>query len=177
MTRQSRPRPATRPLASLVVLVGSTLLLGALQTEPRSVPLLLVVAATMLGGLWLLMAGRAAAGRTWGVLGAGLIGGALGLFALSDVTSTSFPHDVVAGFASLAAFVGPYAAAAGFLLALIWPEYWWRWGLILSWGFVVVGLVSTDAFVWLPLLPLMALPFLGARAGALLRERVRLADR
>src|SRR5437016_2024813 len=123
-----------RRLSSIVVFVGSTLMLAALQTEPRSVPLLLVSAAALLAGLWLLLGGRAVAGRTWGVLAAGLIGGALGLFAVSDLTSGNFPRDVVAGLVSLVGFVGLYAAAAGFLLALVWPEYWWRWGLILSWG-------------------------------------------
>jgi len=128
--------------------------------------------------LWLLLGGREAALRTWGVLAAGLIGGVLGLLALSAVTRSGFPPNPLEGFLSLAVVVGPYAAAAGFLAALVWPEWWWRWGLILSWGFVVASTAPPQmaAGRLAPLL-LISLPCLGAGAGALLRARVPLADR
>jgi hypothetical protein len=81
------------------------------------------------------IAGRSQDGRSHvGLLVAGLLGGVFGLFALTFVIASRPGRSPLAAFVALAGYVGPYAAASGFLFALVWPEWWWRWGLILSRG-------------------------------------------
>lgn len=65
---------------------------------------------------------------------------------------------------------GQYAAAAGLLFGLMWPEWWWRWGLILSWGFVVAsfaaeGLLSRAMPLLLVTIPCFAAALSGTGAS------------
>jgi hypothetical protein len=162
------------------------MVLVTLQIEPRNIPLLLASAAALLYGLWLLLGGRATAGRTWGVLLAAAIGGILGFVAMLDLVWSATNNDwngAVAGYLFMAGRVWPYAVTAGLLFALVWPEWWWRWGLILSWGFIVTGVTAFHAagssspsmpalfFSRAPLL-LVPLPCLAAAAGAFLRGAI-----
>jgi hypothetical protein len=151
--------------------VASALALWALQSQPRNVPLLIASALASLYALWLLLGGRTTSGRTWGVLVAGLIGGVLGLLTILDLARSDVPAGVVAAYLFMAGEVGLYAAASGLLFGLIWPAWWWRWGLILSWGFVVASVTaSPGVFFSRAPLALVVLPFIGAAAGAFLHR-------
>ncbi len=143
----------------------------ALASEPRNIPVLVASAVAFLYGLGLLLGGRATAGRMWGVLVAGGIGGVLGFLPLLDLIRSRGRSDILAEYLSIAGNVGLYAAASGLLLALMWPEWWWRWGLILSWGFVVASLLAEGPFRAVPLL-LVPIPCLAAAAGAMIRRVV-----
>ena len=172
-----------RNRARIVVSVATTVLLLDLQVEPRNVPVLVASAVALLYGLWLLLGGRRTAGRTWGVLAAAAIGGVLGFVAMLDLfwsASNVEWQGVVAGYLLMAGRIWPYAIASGLLFGVLWPEWWWRWGLILSWGFIVTGVTGLAAaasptssmpdlfFARAPLL-LVPLPCLAAAAGAFLR--------
>jgi len=172
-----------RNRARIVVFVAFAALVGAFQSQPRNIPILLASAVGLLYGLWLLLGGGDTAGRMWGVLVAGLIGGVLGFVALIDLiwSATNADWDgVVAGYVLMAGRVWPFAVASGLLFALVWPEWWWRWGLILSWAFIVTGVTAFHASVFsspsmpelflsrAPLL-LVPLPVFAAAVGAFVR--------
>lgn len=175
--------------ARIVVAVASAMLFFALQVEPRNVPLLLASAAALLYGLWLLLGARATAGRTWGVLVAAAIGGVLGFVAMIDLVWSATNddwHGALAAYLFMAGRVWPYAVAAGLLFGFAWPEWWWRWGLILSWGFIATGVTAFHSaaftsssmpelfFSRAPLL-LVPLPLGAAAAGAFLRGALPVA--
>lgn len=175
---------ANRKRAGVVVAIAAATAGLALSSEPRNVPVLLASAVALLYGLWLLLGFRATAGRMWGVLVAGGIGGVLGFVAMLDLVWSATNddwHGVVVGYLSMAGRVWPYTAASGFLFGLLWPEWWWRWGLILSWGFIVTGVTAFHSDVFhspsmpelffsrAPLL-LVPLPGLAAAAGTFLRR-------
>jgi hypothetical protein len=133
--------------------------------------MLITSALASLCALWLLLGGRTTARRTWGVLAAGLIGGVLGLVTILYLFRSDVPHGAVAAFLYIAGEVGIYAAASGLLFGFIWPKWWWRWGLILSWGFVVASFTAPPGvFLWLAPLALAVLPFIGAAGGALVHR-------
>jgi hypothetical protein len=161
-----------RKWAGLVVAIAASTAGLALSSEPRNVPILLASAVALLYGVWLLLGGRATAGRTMGVLVAGLIGGVLGFLPLIDLVGSRARSDIVAEYLSVAGRVGPYAAASGLLFGLVWPAWWWRWGLILSWGFVVASFVAEGFLARAVPLLLVPVPCLAAAAGALIRRVV-----
>lgn len=181
-TPQREPLDHDRSRARVVVLVSFAALMAAFQIQPRSVPILLVSGVGLVYGLWLLVGRGREAGRMWGVLAAGLIGGVLGFVALIDLTwsaSNERWDGLAVGYLSMAARIWPFAVASGLLFALAWPEWWWRWGLILSWGFILAGVTAFHAslvsssmpelFVSRAPLLLVPIPFLAAAVGAFVR--------
>jgi hypothetical protein len=76
----------------------------------------------------------------WAVLVAIAIGGVSGFFAYLDHTTDPDP---AAGAGTALAYAvlgsGALSFAAIIALTIARPEWWWRWGLMLSWGYLLMA--------------------------------------
>ena len=159
--------------ARIIVFVSTSALLAALQVQPRSVPVLVLSAVGLLIGLWSYTRGQPGAVRLWMTLIVGCIGGLVGFVTWLDVMNASTTtQDAGQMIAAGATRGGASAAVTGLVLGLAWPSWWWRWGLMLSWGFVVTALADTETLHRIALLPFIPLPFVAAKAGAVVRQQL-----
>jgi hypothetical protein len=153
----------------VIILLAVAFMLGLLRDHVTAadIPLLILGAAFMLIGLRM-SRDRAVADRMFTVLIAALAGGAIGFYAVLILAADDVqPSDVILTAVALPAVLG----AAFSVLA---PDWSWRWGFIVSWGFVAFGV----AMVPLHAQALLAIPLgvAAACAGAFAGRLVRSTD-
>ena len=157
--------------ARTIVFVSTSAVIAALQVQPRNVPVLVRSALGLLIGLWSHTRGQPGAVRLWMTLIVGCIGGLVGFVTWLDVfaagTTTQDAGEMIAAGATRG---GASGVVTALVVGLVWPSWWWRWGLMLSWGFVAVALADTETRHRIALLPFIPLPFVAAKAGAVARQ-------
>jgi hypothetical protein len=151
----------------VLILAAVALALGLVRDHVTAgeIPLLILAAALMLVGLRMSRS-RAVADRMFTVLIAALAGGAVGFYAVVVLAADDVqPGDVILTAVALPALLGAMFSALA-------PGWSWRWGLIVSWGFMAFGI----AMLPLNARALLAIPLgvgaacAGAFAGRLLRS-------